>query len=221
MQNGAAMNKPAAKEPSMDEILSSIRQIIADDDAGIAESSAGQAAPAGFDIPDDIAEGLDMTESAGDESDALELSEEQIVNGQDADDLRFDIPDIESQLAEDDDSSGEEDSDFTVPDLVMPDDIAFDTDKRPASVADAAPMPDPNLSSDLASRLLEPATDAAVKTAFARLGNATLATEGQLTIEAMIRDMLRPMLKGWLDENLPGMVEKIVEKEIERLSRGN
>ena len=34
------MNKPATKEPSMDEILSSIRQIIADDDAAAAPAPA-------------------------------------------------------------------------------------------------------------------------------------------------------------------------------------
>ena len=32
--------------------------------------------------------------------------------------------------------------------------------------------------------------------------------------------MLRPMLKSWLDDNLPGMVERIVKAEIERVSRG-
>ena len=38
--------------------------------------------------------------------------------------------------------------------------------------------------------------------------------------EAMIRDMLKPMLKDWLDENLPSLVERMVEKEIARISRG-
>jgi len=32
--------------------------------------------------------------------------------------------------------------------------------------------------------------------------------------------MLRPMLKAWLDENLPGIVERLVRAEIERLARG-
>ena len=38
-------------------------------------------------------------------------------------------------------------------------------------------------------------------------------------VEDLIRDMLRPMLKTWLDENLPGMVERMVQKEIERITR--
>jgi cell pole-organizing protein PopZ len=32
--------------------------------------------------------------------------------------------------------------------------------------------------------------------------------------------MLRPMLKVWLDDNLPGLVERLVRAEIERVSRG-
>jgi cell pole-organizing protein PopZ len=35
-----------------------------------------------------------------------------------------------------------------------------------------------------------------------------------------VREMLRPMLKGWLDDNLPGLVERLVRAEIERVSRG-
>ena len=40
------------------------------------------------------------------------------------------------------------------------------------------------------------------------------------TLEDLVREMLRPLLKGWLDDNLPGMVERIVRQEIERVSRG-
>ena len=32
--------------------------------------------------------------------------------------------------------------------------------------------------------------------------------------------MMRPMLKNWLDDNLPGLVERIVKTEIERVARG-
>jgi cell pole-organizing protein PopZ len=36
----------------------------------------------------------------------------------------------------------------------------------------------------------------------------------------MVRDMIRPMLKTWLDDNLPIMVERLVRAEIERVARG-
>ncbi len=37
-------------------------------------------------------------------------------------------------------------------------------------------------------------------------------------LEAVVRDMLRPMLKDWLDENLPGIVEQLVTREIARIT---
>ena len=40
------------------------------------------------------------------------------------------------------------------------------------------------------------------------------------TIEDMVRESLRPMLKAWLDDNLPDMVERIVTREVERITRG-
>ena len=39
-------------------------------------------------------------------------------------------------------------------------------------------------------------------------------------LEGLVRDMLRPMLADWLDKNLPPMVERLVEREIARLTRG-
>ena len=67
--------------------------------------------------------------------------------------------------------------------------------------------------------LLEPATNAAVRANFARLNNLGIGNGG-ITLEAMMREMLRPLLKDWLDEHLPAVVERMVEKEIARVSRG-
>jgi cell pole-organizing protein PopZ len=80
-------------------------------------------------------------------------------------------------------------------------------------------MPDARLSSDLAEELLAPTTGAAVKHTLSRLSGLSMVGSG-VTLEDMIRDLLRPMLKDWLDENLPSVVERMVEKEIARISRG-
>jgi cell pole-organizing protein PopZ len=40
------------------------------------------------------------------------------------------------------------------------------------------------------------------------------------TLEDLVREMLKPMLKAWLDDNLPNIVERLVRAEIERVSRG-
>ena len=67
--------------------------------------------------------------------------------------------------------------------------------------------------------LLSSATTAAVDSAFNTLAQTVLVHNAR-TLEDLVREMLRPMLKAWLDDNLPGMVERIVKAEIERVSRG-
>jgi len=68
-------------------------------------------------------------------------------------------------------------------------------------------------------RLLSQETNAAVSAAFGSLAS-TILSENSRTIEDLVREMLRPMLKAWLDDNLPGLVERMVRAEIERVSRG-
>ena len=58
-----------------------------------------------------------------------------------------------------------------------------------------------------------------VTSAFEAL-SAHLAARGAEIAQGMAREMLRPMLKAWLDENLPGIVERLVRAEIERVARG-
>lgn len=240
------MSKAAAKEPSMDEILSSIRQIIADDDEGDVTPAAevapepdpveelmadaakdADAAPETAEEPaPDVAQ--EPVEEPAEEVDAaLSLSPDQIVEEETNAEADLDA-EVESLLADEDDED--------ISDLVEPDDISFDAEPEeamemapvvepepiPAPEPEPAPMaamPDPTLSEDMAEQLLAPATDAAVKSTFSKLSNVALGAHN-LTIENMIREMLRPMLKDWLDENLPVVVEKMVEKEIERISRG-
>lgn len=42
---------------------------------------------------------------------------------------------------------------------------------------------------------------------------------GARTLEDMTLELIKPMLKGWLDENLPTLVERIVQKEVERIAK--
>jgi cell pole-organizing protein PopZ len=67
--------------------------------------------------------------------------------------------------------------------------------------------------------LISASTTAAVDSAFNTLAQTVLVQNGR-TLEDLVREMLRPMLKTWLDDNLPGMVERLVRAEIERVSRG-
>lgn len=228
------MNKPAPKEPSMDEILSSIRQIIADDDAGAAAKKAPTLMPSPTPARSFVPQAVPAAPEP--EAEPLALSPEQILRETAAEDgarpgLSY------SELLGGADAAGDFESA-----MVDPEDIAFENDEdeepapapapvfappprpvmeRPAPrpVAAAAPLPDPQLTADLAEELLEPTTQSAVKSTFARLSSMQTIGSG-VTIEEMMREMLRPMLKDWLDENLPAIVERMVEREIARVSRG-
>jgi cell pole-organizing protein PopZ len=67
--------------------------------------------------------------------------------------------------------------------------------------------------------LVSAATTAAVDSAFNTLAQTVPVQNGR-TLEDLVKEMLRPQLKTWLDDNLPGMVERLVRAEIERVSRG-
>ncbi len=68
-------------------------------------------------------------------------------------------------------------------------------------------------------RLLSNSAAAVVDNAFNSLAHTVLGNNAR-TLEDLVKEMLRPMLKSWLDDNLPGLVERIVRAEIERVARG-
>ena len=102
----------------------------------------------------------------------------------------------------------------------------------PAEIADVEPPPptvvwsrppepapiEPEDAEDCAPLLSEPASDA-VAASFDAL-SATLAAQGLEAAERLTREMLRPMLKSWLDEHMPPLVERLVRSEIARITRG-
>ena len=74
--------------------------------------------------------------------------------------------------------------------------------------------------------LISPAAEAASVGALAALiaeerrtdaDGASPAGDGR-TVEQVAEDLLRPMLREWLDDNLPSLVARIVEAEVRRLS---
>jgi cell pole-organizing protein PopZ len=89
----------------------------------------------------------------------------------------------------------------------MPRSPAYD----PPPAFEAAVPPQP--------RILSATTASAVESAFNALAHTVLSNNAR-TLEDLVKEMLRPMLKSWLDDNLPGLVERIVKAEIERVSRG-
>jgi cell pole-organizing protein PopZ len=74
---------------------------------------------------------------------------------------------------------------------------------------------------DRASDLLSSEAARAANSAFGRLAEAMTvrAAESERTLDEITQDCLRPLLKGWLDKNLPALVERLVREEIARVAR--
>ena len=88
-----------------------------------------------------------------------------------------------------------------------------------AAVVPAREAARPPIHHETARSLISTTTSAAVDSAFNTLAHTVLAQNAR-TLDDLVREMLRPMLKSWLDDNLPGLVERLVRAEIERVSRG-
>ena len=61
--------------------------------------------------------------------------------------------------------------------------------------------------------------EAPLEQTFEELARAMLADRTG-DIDGILTDMMRPMVREWLDDNLSGIVERVVREEIERVSRG-
>ena len=257
------MTQPAkVQEPSMEEILASIRRIIADDEAkpsaaekpALAEkppspaASAKPEAPAAKapvmkDIPPSAIAPAARPAAAAKPAPALVAKaapppapEPVVSNNQD---------DIDAMLAGLDAATPEADIRPSLPDgdvFDLTDEMAV-ADPEPAAPASSfhkiEPQDDIEFTEGAGARHRQPAyepppfesaaapvqqilsrsTVSAVESAFNSLANTVLSNNAR-TLEDLVKEMLRPMLKSWLDDNLPGLVERIVKAEIERVSRG-
>ena len=83
---------------------------------------------------------------------------------------------------------------------------------------------DTDTGEDEDSPLLNEATAAAMRDSLAALAmmakpgaRPQIVRQGETSLEGMVRDMLRPMLAEWLEQNLPAMVERMVAAEIARI----
>ena len=68
------------------------------------------------------------------------------------------------------------------------------------------------------SQIMSPSKEAELKKSLETL--STISSTKPTFLEATIADTVRPLVKEWLAENLPDMVENIVRKEIKRLTKG-
>jgi cell pole-organizing protein PopZ len=250
------MNQPAkAQEPSMEEILASIRRIISDDEAKPAAAAAAPTKPepakptvakteqprpapapepkskpaaprpaaaapakapdsapapapaeknsqadidammASFDAPEPTAPEGDSTDNT--DNDVFELTEQMAVPEA--------APAAFQKVQPDDDLEFAESGSAVAPHATRVDPPTYDRPSR-------------NQPADMPS-ILSSTAAASVESAFNALASTVLSNNAR-TLEDLVKEMLRPMLKSWLDDNLPSLVERIVRAEIERVSRG-
>ncbi len=146
------------REPSMEEILSSIKRVIAEDNRRCSTGRANSGQRAGSDA-----------RSQGDS--VLELTEYDSL----------------SDDAEDNDGAGESGRD----------DNLLEQDKADSLIASLSAL----------ATLAEPGAA------------PQIVRSGETSIEQLVREMLRPLLKEWLNQNLPPMVDALVKKEIQRITK--
>lgn len=206
-------NPNAAHEPSMEEILASIRQIISED---------SDAAPARAD-PRPEARPRPASESAAapppPPSAAAARTPERSPGAPLA--TRGPPRHSEPMSASASDPAHKpagERVNAGPPPIAAPPQGATPVSQLPAAVTAAAPPHDEQPAAD-EPKLLSEDSKAAVSGAFGALAH-TIFAQNARTLEDIVGDMLRPMLKGWLDDNLPPLVERLVREEIERVSRG-
>jgi len=87
---------------------------------------------------------------------------------------------------------------------------------KPSAEVAVSVMPEASNEADsFKTALMSPSSNAAVTDSLERLKRSAMDD-----MDAKTESILRPMLREWLDENLPTMVERLVREEIERVSRG-
>ena len=207
-------NPSTAHEPSMEEILASIRQIISEDGDGPAAAEPPVTASAAAEEEPEPAEPEPDPEP-------VEMQAVQTAQPDPAPEASRRSPPAE-QPAASAPAAYPGPSQVSQPALAEPQYAAprYAEPPRPrpeTQVRVATPAPQPVSSHN--GPLLSAGSDAAVSGAFSALAHTILAQNAR-TLEDLVTEMLRPMLQGWLDENLPALVERLVKEEIDRVSRG-
>jgi len=256
--------KAEDQEPSIEEILSSIRQIISDDDEKSDESTAEKPAENRDDnsIQEQKQEPQPVQtndpEPKKSDEEFLELTTDDIVDtdepssdpNQEDNEIIVNVEDDNGGIEmidsdEDQDLYAETDATFDLPPEPQP------SVPSPESTIDRKPtisVNDPEIdnilnqirqgnseesrnmdakqqenANTMPSDILSTATQAATLGSLSKLTkkmpiNNTRSFDG-VTLEDIVRELLHPMLREWMDDNLPPMVERIVQKEMEKLAR--
>ncbi|MCI5060207.1 MAG: DUF2497 domain-containing protein [Alphaproteobacteria bacterium] len=184
-------DNPSEEEPSIEEILASIRQIISDDEED--DESTQEQEVVDDPIRHESNDVLELTDSMVEEEEPEPEPEPETVE--------VDMRDIEEEEPEPE------------PEPVIEE---YVPEPEPEPVMQERPVAPP-------SDILSSSTQGAALSSLTKLTskmpvNSTRSYDG-VTLEDIVRELLHPMLREWMDDNLPPMVERLVQKELEKLTR--
>ena len=197
------------KEPTMEEILASIRKIISEDepregDGAQEELADGDEALAEADDEDDEAP-LDLTQLVGEDGNVVDLEAQREAQPEPP-------PETAGEAEPEPEPGSEAEHEFELE--------AVEREPEPEP---AGPPPSPV--ADGLEGLVAAETATSATSAMSLLtevldsngrGDSTPAG-ADMTLATLVRETLKPHLKAWLDENLPGLVERIVREEIKKM----
>ncbi len=228
------------QEPSMEEILASIRRIIADDDANkpvkppeptAAKPAPAAAAPSPRPAPPPRASGLPPAPPPPSVANNQDAVDAMLAKAEPPAPEVLDLTEAMAQPA----PVAETGVAATFRTIDAASDVIFTDraaepanepglriieERRPPPAPPPVVAPAPAAPPAAFDRsLISNTTMAAVDNAFNSLAQTVIGQNAR-TLEDLVKEMLRPILKSWLDDNLPGLVDRIVRAEIERVSRG-
>lgn len=207
------------QEPTMEEILASIRRIISEDDeeggeAAPAEAAAEPDAPAEPEgvSDDDVMELTDMV---------MEEAEPEVEAEPDPEPEPEPEPEIAEPVLE---SAPEIEGDiqFAEPEPEPEPEPVFEAEPEEEFAAVQEEAEEEILEEAVAEsdNLISGTAETATAAAFSALASSLVVSTGESkSLEDLVSQLLRPMLKAWMDENLPSLVEDMVREEIERVAR--
>lgn len=226
------MAEEAQKEPTMEEILSSIRKIISEDEKPASAAEPEALVPAEMEVESPVNDDFDdLTLDAVAEDDSFE---EDIFESDDT--FEADTFENETTFEEDtfelEDAVSASDEEVELPEPPQTSAVAPEPEVLDAPEIDLVETPPPAPQPEFVEKEPEVAVTAKLDTAGltdATTADAAAGALGQLfskmdlssenTIDGLVRELLKPMIKDWLDANLQGIVEAKVEAEVARIAR--
>ena len=210
-------------EPSMEDILASIRRIIAEDQSNnLGRSGLGgltrRTTPVAEPEPASVAAAEDM-------SAAVDIAPSSIAFQADSESVTPPHRDLlRGSYAPDPESLFE--AEAPAPETVHPVHVetaethdSHDQYVDHQSAFASSGFEHENAYENDAEPLISPVTGASITSSFQTLAESVMLQDPGL-VERIMRESLRPLLKTWLDDHLPSMVERLVRAEIERVARG-